>query len=101
MLFQLMITLGIFLGYCTTYGTKSYSDSRQWRIPLGLCFAWALCLVAGMVRMPESPRYLVGKDRIEDAKMSLAKTNKVSPEDPALYRELQLIQAGVERKIGR
>ena len=96
--FQLMITLGIFLGYCTTYGTKSYSDSRQWRIPLGLCFAWALCLVAGMVRMPESPRYLVGKDRIEDAKMSLAKTNKVSPEDPALYRELQLIQAGVERE---
>ena len=96
--FQLMITLGIFLGYCTTYGTKSYSDSRQWRIPLGLCFAWALCLVAGMVRMPESPRYLVGKDRIEDAKISLAKTNKVSPEDPALYRELQLIQAGVERE---
>ena len=96
--FQLMITLGIFLGYCTTYGTKSYLDSRQWRIPLGLCFAWALCLVAGMVRMPESPRYLVGKDRIEDAKMSLAKTNKVSPEDPALYRELQLIQAGVERE---
>ena len=96
--FQLMITLGIFLGYCTTYGTKTYSDSRQWRIPLGLCFAWALCLVAGMVRMPESPRYLVGKDRIEDAKMSLAKTNKVSPEDPALYRELQLIQAGVERE---
>ena len=96
--FQLMITLGIFLGYCTTYGTKSYSDSRQWRIPLGLCFAWALCLVAGMVRMPESPRYLVGKDRIDDAKISLAKTNKVSPEDPALYRELQLIQAGVERE---
>ena len=96
--FQLMITLGIFLGYCTTYGTKTYSDSRQWRIPLGLCFAWALCLLGGMVRMPESPRYLVGNDRIEDAKISLAKTNKVSPEDPALYRELQLIQAGVERE---
>ena len=96
--FQLMITLGIFLGYCTSYGTKKYSDSRQWRIPLGLCFAWALCLLGGMVRMPESPRYLVGKDRIDDAKISLAKTNKVSPEDPALYRELQLIQAGVERE---
>ena len=25
--FQLMITLGIFLGYCTSYGTKKYSDS--------------------------------------------------------------------------
>ncbi|CAI5756326.1 unnamed protein product [Candida verbasci] len=97
--FQLMITLGIFLGYCTTYGCKnSYSDSRQWRIPLGLCFAWALLLVGGMVRMPESPRYLIGKDRIDDAKVALSRVNKVSPEDPALYHELQLIQAGVERE---
>ncbi|KAI5964637.1 uncharacterized protein KGF55_001706 [Candida pseudojiufengensis] len=96
--FQLMITLGIFLGYCTTYGTKTYSDSRQWRIPLGLCFAWALLLVGGMVRMPESPRYLIGKDKIDDAKVALSRVNKVSPEDPALYSELQLIQAGVERE---
>ncbi|CAI5756325.1 unnamed protein product [Candida verbasci] len=97
--FQLMITLGIFLGYCTTYGCKnSYSDSRQWRIPLGLCFAWALLLVGGMVRMPESPRYLIGKDRIEDAKSSLAKSNKVSEDDPGIYRELRLMQAGVERE---
>ena len=36
--FQLFITMGIFLGYCTTYGTKQYDDARQWRIPLGLCF---------------------------------------------------------------
>ena len=43
--FQLMITLGIFLGYCTSYGTKKYSDSRQWRIPLGLCLGPCVCLV--------------------------------------------------------
>ena len=96
--FQLMITLGIFLGYCTTYGTKVYSDSRQWRVPLGLCFAWALFLVGGMVGVPESPRYLVGKDKIDDARIALAKCNKISPEDPAVYHELQLLQAGVERE---
>ncbi|KAG5417045.1 HXT5 [Candida metapsilosis] len=97
--FQLMVTMGIFLGYCTTYGTKeSYSDSREWRIPLGLCFAWALFLAGGMVGMPESPRYLIGKDRIDKAKASLAKTNKVSEEDPALLKEARLIQAGVERE---
>ncbi|KAI5953910.1 hypothetical protein CANMA_004749 [Candida margitis] len=97
--FQLMITMGIFLGYCTTYGTKSsYSDSRQWRIPLGLCFAWALFLAGGMIDMPESPRYLIGRDNIEKAKASLAKSNKVSEEDPAILKEARLIQAGVERE---
>lgn len=96
--FQLCITLGIFLGYCTTYGTKTYSDSRQWRIPLGLCFAWAILMVVGMVSMPESPRYLVEKNRIDEAKASVARSNKVLSEDPAVYTEIQLIQAGIDRE---
>ena len=28
--YQLMITAGIFLGYCTNYGTKNYENSVQW-----------------------------------------------------------------------
>lgn len=96
--YQLCITLGIFLGYCTTYGTKTYSDSRSWRVPLGLCFAWAIMLVAGMVNMPESPRYLVEKNRLEDAKRSIAKSNHVHEEDPFVYTEVQLIQAGIDRE---
>lgn len=97
--FQLFITLGIFLGYCTTYGTKSsYSDSRQWRIPLGLCFAWAIFLIAGMLSMPESPRYLVEKDRIEDAKRSIARANKVAKDDAGVLAEVKLIEAGIKRE---
>lgn len=96
--FQLFITLGIFLGYCTLYGTKQYDDSRSWRVPLGLCFAWAIFLVVGMIFMPESPRYLIEKNRIEEAKISIGRSNKLSSEDPAVYHEVQLIQAGVERE---
>lgn len=96
--FQLFITLGIFLGYCTTYGTKVYNDSRQWRIPTGMCFAWAILLIIGMVSMPESPRYLVEKNKIEEAKKSIAISNKVSEEHPGVYTEVQLIQAGIDRE---
>ncbi|RLV90390.1 Hexose transporter 2 [Spathaspora sp. JA1] len=96
--FQLCITLGIFIGYCCTYGTKQLDNSAQWRIPLGLCFLWAIFLVVGMLFMPESPRFLVEKKRIEDAKKSIARSNKLSPEDPFVYSELQLIQAGIDRE---
>lgn len=96
--FQLCITFGIFLGYCVTYGTKKYTDSRQWRIPLGLCFLWALLLVAGMLNMPESPRYLIEHSRIDEAKRSIAISNKVNEENPAVYNEIQLIQAGIDRE---
>jgi len=96
--FQLCITFGIFLGYCVTYGTKKLNNSAQWRVPLGLCFLWAIFLVAGMLAMPESPRYLIEKNKIEEAKKSLARSNKLSPEDPGIYTEVALIQAGIDRE---
>ncbi|AMD19248.1 HBR347Cp [Eremothecium sinecaudum] len=95
--YQLMITLGIFVGYCANYGTKnSYTDSSQWRIPLGLCFAWAFFMILGMIFVPESPRYLVEVDKIEEAKRSLARSNKVPMDDPGVQAELDNIRAGVE-----
>lgn len=94
--YQLMITLGIFLGYCTNYGTKRYTNSVQWRVPLGLCFAWALFMIGGMTFVPESPRYLVEKGLIEEARVSLATANKCSADDPFIQQELDLIEASVE-----
>ncbi|KAK7686896.1 hypothetical protein QCA50_009973 [Cerrena zonata] len=51
-----------------------------------------------MAAMPESPRYLIEKKKIEEAKVSIGRSNKVSPEDPAVYTEVQLIQAGIDRE---
>lgn len=96
-MYQLMITCGIFLGYCTTYGTyHNYGDSRQWRIPLGLSFAWALLMILGMVFTPESPRYLIEVGNIEEAKRSLAKVNKVDPESDFIKSETEILVNAIE-----
>ncbi|QPG75298.1 hypothetical protein FOA43_002649 [Brettanomyces nanus] len=95
--YQLMITLGIFLGYCCVYGTyHSYDGSKQWRIPLGLCFAWALFLIFGMTFMPESPRYLVEKQKIEEAKKSIAKVNKCAVDSAFTLQEVNNLIDGIE-----
>ncbi|EDO15762.1 hypothetical protein Kpol_1049p20 [Vanderwaltozyma polyspora DSM 70294] len=94
--YQLMITAGIFLGYCTNYGTKNYDNSVQWRVPLGLGFAWALFMLGGMTLVPESPRYLVQEGRIEEAKRSLAISNKCTVDSPVVIGEYENIAAGVE-----
>lgn len=93
---QLMVTFAIFLGYCTNYGTKRYSNSIQWRVPLGLCFAWAIFMIIGMTLVPESPRFLVKVGKFEQAKHSFAKSNKLSVDDPAVIAEIDLLIAGVE-----
>lgn len=94
--YQLMVTLGIFLGYCTNYGTKTYTNSVQWRVPLGLCFAWAIFMICGMSFVPESPRFLVEVGKLDEARRSLASTNKVSVDSSFVQHELDLIEASVE-----
>lgn len=97
-LFQLCITFGIFIGNCTTLGTKRYTDSRQWRIPLGLGFAWALILVIGMISMPESPRFLIQNNKLEAAKRAIAKANNASIGDLVVIDEFTTIQACLEKE---
>ncbi|SCU91814.1 LADA_0F12244g1_1 [Lachancea dasiensis] len=94
--YQFMVTGGIFLGYCTNFGTKNYNNSVQWRVPLGLCFAWALFMIAGMSFVPESPRYLVEAGKLEEARRSLARANKAQLEDAVVTLELESIEANVE-----
>lgn len=96
--YQLCITLGIFIGYCCTYGTKTYDDAQCWRIPLGLCFVWAALLVAGMLNMPESPRFLMSKLRVDDARRSIARSNKVDINDDVVEAEIRTIQAGLDKE---
>lgn len=94
--YQLMITLGIFLGYCTNYGTKSYGNSAEWRIPLGLCFVWAIFMFVGLMMVPESPRFLLEKGLVEKARHSLSRSNKLPPDHSTVTDELESINAAIE-----
>lgn len=90
--YQLMITLGILLGYVTTFGTiHSFTDDRQWKIPVGMCFVWTLIISGGMYFLPESSRYLIEKGKLEKARSSVAKINNLPKDDQAVTRELELI----------
>ncbi len=54
-LFQLAITIGILAAYLVDY---AFSGSGGWRWMLGLAFVPGAILGLGMIRMPESPRWL-------------------------------------------
>lgn len=97
--YQLMITLGIFFGYITTFGTSVlFIDSNQWRTPLGLCFVWAITLIVGISLLPESPRFLLSNDSNEKARKSIAKINNLNPDDLFVTEELEAIIAGIEEE---
>ena len=53
-------------------------------------------MIGGMAFVPESPRYLVKRDRVEDARLSIAKTNKVPLDDNTVKLEIMNLEASVE-----
>ncbi|KAH8883790.1 general substrate transporter [Thozetella sp. PMI_491] len=88
--------MGSFSASAVSYGcSRAFNDSRQYRIPFGLMFLFPAVSILLAWFMPESPRWLVRKGRLEDAVKALRKLNGsrvgYSPEE-----EASLLQQSVE-----
>ncbi|KAF8210884.1 monosaccharide importer [Mycena galopus ATCC 62051] len=76
-LYQLAITIGALLAAIVLNATKNETSHAAWRTPIAVQFAWAAILGGGMMLLPESPRYLLHKGRIEQARRALGRlTNR-------------------------
>ncbi len=94
--FQLLTTMGMFLGYCACYGTYHNSTgSYQWELPLGLCFLWASLAIIGIIICPESPRYLAKKGLIGKAKQSFSKMKRCTIDSPEVTSEIISLQKSI------
>ncbi|KAL7952494.1 general substrate transporter [Trichoderma compactum] len=60
------LIVGQLLANLIDYGMKSYSGPVTWRFPIAFQAVLALLMSALLFFMPESPRYLIMKDRIEE-----------------------------------
>jgi sugar porter (SP) family MFS transporter len=95
---ELAIVMGQFAAFVVNYillATLGHVHGL-WRIMFGVCALPAIALFFGMMRMPESPRWLVEKGRDEDA---LAVLKQVRSEDRALA-ELRQVETIREEETG-
>jgi MFS transporter, SP family, galactose:H+ symporter len=95
-LFQLAITIGILMAYLVDY---ALSGSGAWRWMLGLAFVPGAILGLGMIRMPESPRWLAEHGESDVALTILARirgTESVESE----WQEIQKTLAVAKERGG-
>ncbi len=93
--FQLAVTVGILVAYLVGFALHS---GGHWRLMLGLGCVPALALAIGMLRMPQSPRWLVMTGDDFAARATLAKIRVDDPD--TIDRELQEIKGSLEAKPG-
>ncbi|KAK7955611.1 general substrate transporter [Apiospora aurea] len=75
-LLQLMLSWGFFVAQWLGYGCSFVSTQLSWRFPLAFQNIPGLVLISGIFFLQESPRWLLEKDRADDARRSLQRLRR-------------------------
>lgn len=96
--YQWAITIGLLIAAVINNATKDRANHSAWRVPIAVQFIWGLILTVGMILLPESPRWLIKKERDGDAAHALSRLISLPPEHPELQAELEEIRFSYQKE---
>ncbi|KAL4878232.1 general substrate transporter [Aspergillus karnatakaensis] len=95
-LFMVGYYLGAVISSWVTFATRTYDSSWSWRLPSLLQMLLPLVAIPGFIMTPESPRWLISNDRVEEARKILADLHTAGDQSsPLITYEVDEIQAAI------
>ncbi|KDP27565.1 hypothetical protein JCGZ_20028 [Jatropha curcas] len=92
---ELGISIGILLGYISNVLFGKLSLKLGWRMMLGIAAIPSVLVGFGILKMPESPRWLVMQGRLGEAKRALLDVSNSKEEAEARFRDIK-VAAGID-----
>ncbi|CAI9299535.1 unnamed protein product [Lactuca saligna] len=92
---EIFINLGILLGYVSNYAFSGFSSHTNWRIMLAVGILPSVFIAFAIFIIPESPRWLVMQNQVDEARSVLMKTNEMDSEAEERLSEI-LASAGAK-----
>uniref|UniRef100_UPI0037E96300 solute carrier family 2, facilitated glucose transporter member 12 n=1 Tax=Semicossyphus pulcher TaxID=241346 RepID=UPI0037E96300 len=93
-LYELMLVVGVMLGFSCSYAFATLPHG--WAYTFGLVIPPALLQISAMLFLPPSPRFLVAKGKVEQARMVLSRLRGGVQEH--VETELRDIQVGLKEE---
>lgn len=96
---EVFINFGILLGYVSNYAFSGLPAHINWRIMLAVGILPSVFIGFALFVIPESPRWLVIQNRVEEARSVLQKTNDNEKEVEERLAEIQLAAGTAEENL--
>ncbi|PLB42219.1 putative MFS monosaccharide transporter [Aspergillus candidus] len=86
-----VIAIGTMIAYWIDYGAHFGPPDLAWRFPIAFQVVFGIFIIVGMCYLPESPRYLIAHDRVDEGEKVLAALKNVEVDDSETQLEKNLV----------
>lgn len=98
---ELLWQIGGVTGFWINYGVLQHIPNlrKQWIIPFAIQLVPSGIFFIGTFLLPESPRFLIAKGRLESARKNLCFLRNLPPSHPYTNYEMGVMEADIESRI--